>query len=107
MGASKRAATGSRTVGRASLPEQARLESHLVVDAKITTASMADARHAKLKSRTTHPNARPTFRCLPDRVRGIPMALDSRPLAAESPDARLHDHENPNFLPIRHRLRPE
>src|SRR5262249_49637633 len=61
---------------------------------------MADVRHAKVKSSTTHPNARPTFRCLPDRVSGIPMALDSRPLAAERPIARLHDHENPNFLPI-------
>ena len=67
---------------------------------EIATASMADVTNARKKSITAHPNALPIFRCLPERVSGIPIALDNLPLAAERPLARLHDHENPNFLPI-------
>lgn len=46
------------------------------------------------------PAERPTLRCLPDRVSGIPIARDSLPFAAEMPTARFHEKENPYFLPI-------
>ena len=46
------------------------------------------------------PMARPTFLCRPDMVSGTPVALESLPFAAEIPSARLHENENPNFLPI-------
>jgi len=47
------------------------------------------------------PIMRPIFRCLPDRVSGIPSCLDNRPFAAESPIARFHYHERPNFFGLR------
>jgi hypothetical protein len=47
-----------------------------------------------------HPMARPTFLCLPDRVRGIPIFLDILVLAPEMPRARFQENEKPNFLAI-------
>ena len=49
---------------------------------------------------TQHPIARPTFRCLPERVSGIPVAREIFPFAAEMPSARFHENENPYFLPM-------
>lgn len=53
------------------------------------------------KSGTQHPKARPIARCRPDRVRGMPIFRDKRPLAAEMPSARLHENEKPCFLRLR------
>lgn len=47
-----------------------------------------------------HPIALPTFRCLPPRVRGIPVALEILLFAAEIPDALFQENENPYFLPM-------
>ena len=44
--------------------------------------------------------ARPTFRCMPDRVVGIPIRRASLPRAADNPIARFHENEKPYFLPI-------
>jgi hypothetical protein len=49
---------------------------------------------------TMHPTARPNFRWRPDLVSGIPICRDSLALAEESPSARFHEKENPNFRPI-------
>ena len=49
---------------------------------------------------TQQPNARPAFRCRPERVRGIPICLDILPFIAETPMARFHENEKPYFLPI-------
>ena len=46
---------------------------------------------------TQHPAIRPNLRCLPERVRGIPIALDILPLADDNPKARRQDQEKPNF----------
>ncbi len=46
------------------------------------------------------PIAWPNLRCLPDRVRGIPIARDIFPFAEEIPSARFQENEKPNFLPI-------
>lgn len=59
---------------------------------------ISDAANAPITIK--HPIALPTLRCLPERVRGTPIALDNLPLAAESPIARFHENENPYFLPI-------
>ncbi len=48
-----------------------------------------------------HPIALPTFRCLPPRVRGIPVAFEILLFAAEIPNARFQENENPYFLPMR------
>jgi hypothetical protein len=52
------------------------------------------------------PAIRPTFRCLPERVSGIPRLLDIFPFAEEMPKARLHDQENPNFVLRRDMIAP-
>jgi len=44
------------------------------------------------------PSARPTLRCRPERVSGIPICLERRDFAAEMPSARFHEKENPYFL---------
>jgi hypothetical protein len=49
---------------------------------------------------TQQPNACPAFRCLPPRVKGMPIAREIFPFAAEIPTARFQENENPNFLPI-------
>ena len=46
------------------------------------------------------PNSRPSFRSLPERVSGMPIARDMRPLAAERPEARFQENEKPNFFPM-------
>ena len=45
-------------------------------------------------------NTRPTLRCRPDRVSGIPIILEILPFAEDTPNARLQENEKPNFLPI-------
>lgn len=47
------------------------------------------------KAGIMQPIARPILRCLPDFVRGIPSLRDSRPFAADKPDARRHENESP------------
>ena len=44
-----------------------------------------------------HPNAAPTLRCRPARVRGIPMLRDARAFAADTPSARFHENESPGI----------
>jgi hypothetical protein len=50
------------------------------------------------KTGIRHPIAAPALRCLPDLVKGIPVFLDIRDLAAETPRKRFH--ENPPLLAI-------
>jgi len=49
---------------------------------------------------TQHPAARPTLRCRPDLVSGIPVFRDIFPFIPEMPVARFHENENPCFLPM-------
>jgi len=49
-----------------------------------------------------HPSAAPNFRCLPYLVRGMPSALDRRPLAADRPTARLHENDRPGMPKLAH-----
>jgi hypothetical protein len=60
------------------------------------TQTAAKARESTIG--TAHPIRRPSLRCLPDLVRGMPIILETLPLRAERPVARRHDHEKPNFL---------
>jgi hypothetical protein len=50
---------------------------------------------------TTHPIARPNFRCRPDRVNGMPILREIRPLAADTPSARFHEKDNPGIPAFR------
>jgi hypothetical protein len=47
-----------------------------------------------------HPIALPIALCRPDRVKGMPIFLESLAFCAEIPRARFHEKEKPNFLPI-------
>lgn len=47
-----------------------------------------------------HPTIFPTFLCLPDLVKGIPVAREILRLAEEMPTARFHENENPCLRPI-------
>ena len=49
-----------------------------------------------------HPIAAPALRCLPCRVVGIPVALANFAFADETPIARFHEKDTPNFFPIFH-----
>jgi len=60
--------------------------------------SVEAAPTAMIAAGMQQPVMRPILRCLPDRVRGMPIARDSFPLAAEIPLALFHDQERPNFL---------
>jgi hypothetical protein len=42
--------------------------------------------------------SRPVFLCRPDLVSGTPIARDIFPLAPETPVARRHEKDVPNFL---------
>lgn len=44
------------------------------------------------------PRKRPSFRCLPDRVRGIPSFLDIRRFTRSIPRALLHEKVNPRKI---------
>tara|TARA_R110001592_G_scaffold67304_1_gene206335 strand:- start:226 stop:540 length:315 start_codon:yes stop_codon:yes gene_type:complete len=66
------------------------------VIATITTPPPA----SNIANGTQHPMALPTFRCLPERVKGIPIFLLNLPFAAEIPSARFQLKLTPNFLPI-------
>lgn len=46
---------------------------------------------------TQQPIALPTLRWRPDFVRGTPIFRESRPLAADKPDARFHENESPGI----------
>jgi len=46
------------------------------------------------------PTALPIFLCLPDRVKGMPILREIRPLAADKPDALFQENEKPCFFPI-------
>ena len=65
-----------------------------------------ELRHVKRPSRAMLPkttqqlNARPILRWRPDRVRGTPICREIFPLSADRPEARLHENDIPNFLPI-------
>jgi hypothetical protein len=63
----------------------------------IPAVNPAQFRQARI---TQQPIARPTFRCLPERVSGIPMAREIFPFAEEMPSARFQENENPYFFPI-------
>lgn len=65
-----------------------------------TTVIAAERRAANTSNVTQHPEARPIFWRRPDRVSGTPIFLESRPFADESPDARFHENDVPNFRPI-------
>jgi hypothetical protein len=43
------------------------------------------------------PNARPTLRCRPERVNGMPSCRDSRALAPDIPNARFQENETPGI----------
>jgi hypothetical protein len=60
------------------------------------TISMAIAGSTKS---TQHPIAAPVFRCLPDRVSGIPSCRDSLPFAADNPTALFHE-KGPGIPPL-------
>jgi hypothetical protein len=66
---------------------------------KITDNKLATARIRRIHA-IKHPSIRPIFFCRPDRVSGMPIFRESFPLAAESPIARFHENEKPNFLAI-------
>jgi hypothetical protein len=48
-------------------------------------------------ARKQHPAAAPNFRCLPERVSGTPICLDSLPFAADKPTARFHEKDMPGI----------
>jgi hypothetical protein len=50
---------------------------------------------------TQQPSIRPSLRCRPERVSGIPICLESLDLAAEMPSARFQEKENPYFFTFR------
>ncbi len=57
----------------------------------------------KIAAGTQHPNALPTLRWRPERVNGIPIALDTPDLSFVKPIALFHENESPgilNFLAI-------
>ncbi len=49
---------------------------------------------------------RPVFLCRPDLVSGTPIARDILPFAADTPLARRHENEVPNFLRLAIDLAP-
>ena len=58
----------------------------------------ATAEKVKIKNiKTLQPIALPTFRCLPCRVKGTPIALDNLPFAADTP--RLPGKTKSVFFP--------
>lgn len=58
----------------------------------------AEARPRQAASITAQPVNRPIFRCRPERVSGIPVALEMRPFIADMPVARFQESERPCFL---------
>jgi len=57
--------------------------------------AMAVRPPTKSTKNTQQPSIRPSFRCRPERVRGMPVRRDSRALAAEIPTARFHENDKP------------
>ena len=58
---------------------------------------------ARTNNASVQPIIRPILRCLPDRVSGMPIFRERRPLAADSPVARLHENETPGIRDFRRR----
>ena len=66
--------------------------------ALIALATPIAAPHVPMRMKaagTQQPIALPTLRWRPDFVRGTPILRESRPLAADKPDARFHENESP------------
>jgi hypothetical protein len=59
----------------------------------VRVAAVAPSRPRNKTIQTKQPRAAPTFRCLPERVSGIPILRESRAFAAEMPINLLQ--ENP------------
>ena len=57
--------------------------------------AMAVRPPTKSTKNTQQPSIRPSFRCRPERVRGMPVRRDSRALAAEIPRARFQENDKP------------
>lgn len=47
--------------------------------------------------KTQQPSIRPTLRCRPDRLNGMPIDRESFDFAPEIPKARFHENEKPNL----------
>jgi hypothetical protein len=102
-GAAREAVPGPASVWR---PRAARLRACLGLHSSSYRASHVAAIEipptaattSEIRMATAHPMRRPSLRCLPDLVRGMPVIREILPLRADSPVARRHDHEKPNFL---------
>lgn len=63
--------------------------------------ALARIGNSRIGNTQPQPIMRPSLRCWPDRVVGIPVALAIRCFAEETPRARFHENENPYFRRLR------
>jgi hypothetical protein len=74
--------------------------SFMAITDRVKTIPLINSEAKRMNAAKQQPTALPAARCLPERVNGILVFLDIRPLRPLNPDARREEKEKPNFLPI-------